>query len=540
MGFDRIRPINIIVGRNNSGKSTLLDACRIAFSADPHPDGVAITLSKIVSNKDVETIPDDPREFRDGSLSSRRCPKRFCQGKVQDAFMTAEQVSFDQYKFLDFQTPLDELAKVDRMVFEFAGSVLSRTFAPLFTGWRWNAISSERNVVPETIEGHWIPQPNGSGMTRCVENLMNRAEANRVDLIETRLIPAMNSILGPDNVYERITLRRNGNLWEMYLEEKTKGSIPISATGSGVKTVLQVLMNLTVLPEAINVSPSDCIFAFEELENNLHPATVRRLFSYLRSYSEKKNCHFFITTHSHIVIDMFSNDELAQILHVTHDGQFASVRTLESHSHAMDTLDDLDVRASDLLQTNVVVWVEGPTDAMYFERWIDLHTDCKLRRGVDYQCVTYGGSVGSHLTFNLDLQEKLIEATRICRHSIFIADSNRSSAKADADKHAIRIAEEVDRIGGFSWITVGREIENYLPVELVANAANTSLEKLSRYADIYKAIRAVRGNKTEMSKIVLANRVIPQLAKENMYLDDLKERLTEVCKSIGQWNQRTL
>ena len=424
------------------------------------------------------------------------------------------------------------------MVFEFAGSVLSRTFTPLFSGWRWNAISSERNVVPETVEGDWIPRPNGSGMTRCVESLMNRAEENRVDLIETRLIPAMNSILGPDNIYERITLRRKGDLWEMYLEEKTKGSIPISATGSGVKTVLQVLMNLTVLPEAINLSPSDCIFAFEELENNLHPATVRRLFSHLRSYCEKKNCHFFITTHSHIVIDMFSNDELAQILHVTHDGEFASVRTLECHSHAMDALDDLDVRASDLLQTNVVVWVEGPTDAMYFERWIDLHTDCKLRRGVDYQCVTYGGSVGSHLTFNLDLEEKLIEATRICRHSIFIADSNRSIAKKDTDKHAIRIAKEVDRSGGFSWITCGREIENYLPVELVSHAANASLKKLSRYADIYKAIRTARGNKTEMSKLVLANRVIPKLTKENMYLDDLKETLSKACERIRKGNKK--
>lgn len=502
MGFERIRPINIIVGRNNSGKSTLLDACRIAFSADPHPDGIAITLSKIVSGKDVDTIPDDHREFRDGSLSSSRSPQRFCRIRVQDKLITAEQKSFDKYKFIQFQGPFDDLTLVDRKVFEFAGNYLSRTFTPLFTGWHWNAISSERNVVPETNEGSWIPQPNGSGTTRFVENLMNRAEANRVDLIETRLIPAMNLILGPDNIYERISLRRNGELWEVYLEEKTKGAIPISATGSGVKTVLQVLMNLTVYPEALNLSPSDCIFAFEELENNLHPATVRRLFSYLRSYCEKKKCHFFITTHSHIVIDMFSNDDLAQILHVTHDGELASVRTLESHSHAMG----ISVAGSDVPTTEFNFWSsisvgedlppancelmlsERPNDAfglLVFDAWI-----------------ANGDRNEKNLTYNSIKKELLAfdHEQAICNNSgVNFLKSHRNSISF-LDGHAVGY-----HIRGLERIAPWLDKIQAIPASVVLHAAKKFSEWLPDQID-YKSIA---------SELVIRQKTLAYLFSKN-------------------------
>ena len=48
-----------------------------------------------------------------------------------------------------------------------------------------------------------------------------------------------------------------------------------------------------------------------------------------------------------------------------------------SHSIQVDTyrdschiLDDLEARASDLLQANGIVWVEGPSDRIYFKNRI--------------------------------------------------------------------------------------------------------------------------------------------------------------------------
>ena len=64
---------------------------------------------------------------------------------------------------------------------------------------------------------------------------------------------------------------------------------------------------------------SNIDFCFEELENNLHPAIQKRLFRFLRDVVRNEHCVMLITTHSHVVIDLFSNDEDAQLIHVSHD-----------------------------------------------------------------------------------------------------------------------------------------------------------------------------------------------------------------------------
>ena len=443
--------------------------------------------------------------------------------------------------FLEFQGEIQNDDPINLRAINSIGHHMTKWAIKALAGWKVLSVKSDRDVLPEAkAEGKCLLDSNGAGLTRLLQSLMYRDENNRLDLIEGVLLQALNEILMPDNQYERILMREKNGLWEIFLDEKLKGPVPLSSTGSGIKTILLVLANLLIVPELLTPAERHkFIFAFEELENNLHPATLRRLFQYIRWYSNKFKCHFFITTHSHIVIDMFSGDDNAQILHLTHDGESTSIRTIESHAHGVNVLDDLDVRASDLLQTNVVIWVEGPTDAMYFERWIDLHSNGKVRRGVDYQCVNYGGSVVSHLTFDADTADKLIEATKICRHAIFIADSNRSEVDSKLCEQAIRVSEEVKNAGGSGWITDGREIENYLPVGLISSEAKSSLVNTTKYTDIYNAIRTARGNKTEMSKILLANRIVPQLTAENMYRDDLKKRLTEVCEQIGLWNRKT-
>jgi putative ATP-dependent endonuclease of the OLD family len=207
----------------------------------------------------------------------------------------------------------------------------------------------------------------------------------------------LNCIFEPDASFTRILVQQLGDekaineRWEVFLEESEKGRIPLSQSGSGLKTVLLVLIYLYLVPEIEKKELSHYLFGFEELENNLHPALQRRLLSYLRKKAVEKGCRFFLTTHSSVAIDLFASDDQAQILHVTHDGKRASVRTVKTYIENCGVLDDLDIRASDLLQSNGIVWVEGPTDRLYFNHWIDVWTDRKLKEGTHYQCVFYGG-----------------------------------------------------------------------------------------------------------------------------------------------------
>ena len=335
-----------------------------------------------------------------------------------------------------------------------------------FDGLKFRRIVADRDIMPETDQAELTVQPNGSGTTNAVARYLN-CDWLPSGVVEEELLGELNCVFFPDASYKRISVQqRKTGEWEIHLDEPRKGRIRLSQTGSGLKTVLLVLVNLVMMPKIVPAPLDSFLFGFEELENNLHPAAQRRLFRYLRERAERDKCHFFLTTHSNVVIDLFSADPLAQILHVTHDGETATVAAVESFPDGGAVLDDLDVRASDLLQTNVVVWVEGPSDRIYFNRWIELWTGGKVVEGVHYQCLTYGGSAGSHLSFSIRPEDvdAMIPALKVNRHAIVLIDSDKRCKNTELRKEAERMKREIEseEVGGVAWVTAGREIENYI------------------------------------------------------------------------------
>lgn len=61
-------------------------------------------------------------------------------------------------------------------------------------------------------------------------------------------------------------------------------------------------------------------------------------------------------------------------------------------------LNDLDVRASDILQSNGIIWVEGPSDRVYIKHWLEILGSGDIEEGRDYQFLYYGGRLLSHYT----------------------------------------------------------------------------------------------------------------------------------------------
>lgn len=88
--------------------------------------------------------------------------------------------------------------------------------------------------------------------------------------------------------------------------------------------------------------------------------------------------------------------------------------------------------------------------------------------GVDYTILYYGGAILSHHTFldDEDGADDLVRALSMSRSFAVVIDSDRTRDRPQLRATKTRIREEVERSGGFCWITEGREIENYLSVEL--------------------------------------------------------------------------
>ena len=254
-------------------------------------------------------------------------------------------------------------------------------------------------------------RPDGNGASNIVRRfLLTANEEFPGEVIKQELLDALNFIFGNDGEFSEITVQVHDDEksdgtkghWEIYLREDKKGLIPLSKSGSGLKTILLVLLNLLVVPKAKieeNRNKSDFVFAFEELENNLHPALLRRLFQYIEKYAINENAHIFLTTHSSTALDFFSLSNNAQIIHVLHDGESARTTTVSAHFDRLRVVYELGAKPSDLLQANGIVWVEGPSDRIYLNRWIDLYSKGRFQEGRDYQCAFYGGALLARTQF---------------------------------------------------------------------------------------------------------------------------------------------
>lgn len=539
-GFDCIKPINLIIGRNNSGKSALLDL--IKYSAD-YKDDLSVHappghVPQIVFRKSL--LADELKNVFREEVSGGGVPGRnhWEYGKA----WVGEKIVFGHEKgnkkFFIRIEPEMKIATageyIDRLIRVIKNPLESKIFKRL---------SAERDIVPETSLENLAISEKGAGATNAIQQFINNAALPSA-LVEETLLNELNKIMQPDALFTRIVVQQHKqNQWEIYLSEKRKGAIPLSHTGSGLKTIILILTFLILVPKAENKKVSDYLFGFEELENNLHPSLIRRLLLYLRDFVTTNQCVFFLTTHSNVSIDLFNKDETAQILHVTHDGEKANVRTVKAYIEHKNILDDLDIRASDLLQSNGIIWVEGPSDRLYFNRWVELVTDGQIREGAHYQCVFYGGRLLAHLTADdpdID-HDELIKILRINRNAIFLMDSDLRDGREDINRTKQRIHAEMESIGGMAWITHGKEVENYISREaLISLSGNTAIRTLRKNEDfgMYLQKEKIREKKRfEANKVLFAEQICPHITRASLSTTlDLEEKVGEALKLIRKWN----
>lgn len=539
-GFEGLKKINIIVGKNNSGKSALLDLVRYFTEhydlttfkhkgKDPE-----LFFTKPFTEEEIKKI--FPENISSGIGNHLEYGLRWLDRRIT---MRPEPHKEFESIFPGFD---------QEVIQQYVDIIGSKVINPL-AGKTYIGISADRDIKSEGDESYFThtttPFPkieNGTGSTNIIQNFLNQETLER-SLIEKDLLSELNNIFNPDITFKRLITRQagNGGQWEISLEEEDKGFIKLSQSGSGLKTVILVLISTILLTRIHGKKFSDYIFAFEEIENNLHPGVIRRLLKYISKVALEKDCCFFLTTHSNVVIDFFSRDSEAQIIHVMHDGKTSVVKTITTFADKKHILDDLGFKASDLLQSNCVVWVEGPSDKIYFNKWIDLWTNGELKEGVHYQCVFYGGRLLSNLSASAADQTARVAILKVNTNAILLMDSDRKNVKDDISSTKTRIVKEVDSFSGVSWVTQGNEIENYIPIEsLIKYYKNNTLQPVGLYEEFDEYLDLIKhgdGKKYLKDKVLFAETICGYLSKEVIEkTEDLKNKLNIVCAKIKEWN----
>ena len=554
-GFDEFKAINVIIGRNNTGKSHLLDAVQLLVESGIKKSQLKL-LCRGTLDEDflIAAFPKGQSSSDLGGDSWENHGSQLIGHKVEwEAFDTAATLDAATIESLNSAAHAKGTGlKAAQSRPKYIQKQLSRVNCHLH-GRKFQRILADRDIQPEKAGDALSISPNGTGATHVIQRFILNKDYNE-DLIQVHLLDGLKQIFGNDGQFNRIEIRQNDPLetsandstWEVYLGERSKKLTPLSRSGSGLKTVILVLLNLFVVPAIENRPSSEFVFAFEELENNLHPALLRRLFKFIADYVEREKCVLFLTTHSSVALDFFGSRADSQIIQVTHDGERAKTKQIMTHFEKTELLSELGCRPSDLLQANGVIWLEGPSDRIYFNGFIELYSNGELREGKDYQCAFYGGSVLAQCEFNEATVSdgEFANLLRLNSNIAVVCDGDRTKDGAALKDRVSRISSEVEKVpNAFLWVTDAKEIENYIPSSVWSAIYTDNVVPDPDKYDTFPKVTSDGtfvlkhlGRKT-FDKCEFAMKAVPFLTETELNMRfEFATKIVELVDKIRSWN----
>lgn len=283
--------INLLVGPNNSGKSTIINCL------------LQLQYASILSDSDITSI--------------------------DEIYGLPASINFElrDYESIYFGLPVDlnlvcNMEKL-QIVIPFVGRspFKGATKKIIYYDNNENGIEKDFNKIDEVEPNNFIYPFLSKRKVLSIYNNVDEGSANRVETSLANLTAIVDKLLnrshfGHKQFIESIEnilnlplttyAKGNGKKIGLYNSEKTELSISIEKMGEGIPNVLGLLANL--------FSARKKLFLIEEPENDLHPKALKELCKLIIESSE--NNQFIISTHSNIVLKYLGAKHDTKIFHI--------------------------------------------------------------------------------------------------------------------------------------------------------------------------------------------------------------------------------
>jgi predicted ATPase len=476
--------INVICGKNNSGKTTILEAL-----LDPKYYGLGkkldnvewlVELFKPQANRYTNPIPE----------SSTNWFLKYIQSQIHDNTIWFS----DDRKGIS--TRLQESMKNDSYLRQFSNDNFN--FEPLFDEFFKKSfdffnpilIPPKRKIEFQTsINLNQEMLPLGFGIINKLFYLKNQDLESDDYKVYKRIYETFFEITG--SKFNIVPNKEN----QIKLIYNTDGNwIAASDSGLGLSDVLIII-------SVINLMENNIIL-LEEPENHLHAAYQKRLLNYFRS---KKSKQFFITTHSSIFLDTNMVDK---IFYCTNNGEI----TLSDQTSKSEIINSLGYSVTENLVADLIILLEGPTDVPVIREmlnWIGIASSHNIKFWA------LGGDIMASLDLSVFAERKNVFA---------LVDSDPGSKE-----QRTRFLRKCNENGIKCRKLERYSIENYFPLQAIRKAfpdqISAEIQNISPKIQVDKQI----GFKERNKSIKIKNaEIVKYMSINDIEGTDLNEFLKEI------------
>lgn len=419
--------VNAIVGKNNSGKSSILHAIDMA--------GLALEVDAWdrfqpkLEIKDLFSTAGDfsiELQYQDNSTIKISTVRDFIPNKTPDPT--------DVQKFRSILIWPDVAAgmlhrqhRTPRWILD---QIEARNFAivdslQILYAIKYYALRNERGLSPETYN-----------------NLIKEISAYFPDIDE----------LESDRTETDIATLT-------YTEYGKK--LDILYSGSGLKHFIDVLLKVTI--------SNAKILLLDEPEMGLHPELQRRFISYLCRLANEKNIQVFLATHSQVLLNFADSISYFRVLNSK--GVRKVTRVPNDAIHTL--LSDMGIRPSDVFNQDICLMVEGASEIVFFTHIIRELYKIEFEK-VAVGVIQYGGSAAEGIISG-DIDVSNIVSAQ--KYTYWIRDRDAMPTELPSSE-STKFVNALRRHNIQSCVVLNkREIEYYYPEKVLIAAQQGDVEK---------------------------------------------------------------
>jgi len=397
--FEFGRGINFVVGKNNSGKTALLDALKLDESRDSHRSVDTIPNPNVQSSGEMEIefeIAFEPGELLNITRqfgSTQWIPSEHVRDRHSASIQEiVRRTVYEESRFRFSAFPLqfsigDDLTHVslsriraknrlsgsrtwfpfgddDLLSMDQADTSVYREGKPtLLDIWIDHCFSNiykfnaQRIAAPHTATtNELILRPDGSNLAQVLDTAL-RLKTFKCE----KLIELVKSVF--DSVQEVIPLKLTDEEEKEYLEvyigyyprelQREDLRIPLSGCGTGLAQVIAMLY-------VVVMSEHSQIILIDEPQSFLHPDALRNLLEIFQ-LPQYAHHQYILTTHSPTAL---ASVREKTVLLLDHNDLISHVQTINHHENQdMELfLRAIGARLSDVFGMDNIIWVEGETD----------------------------------------------------------------------------------------------------------------------------------------------------------------------------------